>query len=118
MLGDEIYMYFSGYDLGWSRFSVMTTTLAEAIKWAIDQKLRIFNLSTGNDVSKTRWRPQCIDFLGGYSVASGRAGFAFSALQAMRSRRNRAGRLLAAGGPGSLKAARELNQGGSLAEAR
>jgi CelD/BcsL family acetyltransferase involved in cellulose biosynthesis len=92
LLGDEIYMYFSGYDLAWSRFSVMTTTVAEAIKWAIDQKLRIFNLSTGNDVSKTRWRPQGVDFVGGYSVGAGRASVAFSALHAIRMRRERARR--------------------------
>jgi CelD/BcsL family acetyltransferase involved in cellulose biosynthesis len=96
LLGDEIYMYFSGYDLGWSRYSVMTTTVAEAIKWAIEQKLRIFNLSTGNDVSKTRWRPQSLDFAGGYTVGPGRAGFAFSAMQAFRTSRSQARRRTAA----------------------
>jgi CelD/BcsL family acetyltransferase involved in cellulose biosynthesis len=90
LLDDEIYMYFSGYDLAWSRFSVMTTTVAEAIKWAIGEKLRIFNLSTGSDVSKMRWRPQSVEFHGGYSVGAGRAGFAFSAMHALRLRRDRA----------------------------
>ncbi len=88
VLGDEIYMYFSGYDLAWSRFSVMTTTVAEAIKWAIGQKLRLFNLSTGADVSKTRWRPKSVEFRGGYSVGAGAAGFAFSTLHAIRRRRD------------------------------
>jgi CelD/BcsL family acetyltransferase involved in cellulose biosynthesis len=54
-LGDELYLYFSGFDPKWARYSVMTTTVAEAIKWAISRKLRVVNLSTGTDVSKTRW---------------------------------------------------------------
>lgn len=95
LLGDELYMYFSGYDLGWSRFSVMTTTVAEAIKWAIGQKVRVFNLSTGNDVSKTRWRPQIVDFVGGYSVGTGRASLAFSTMNAIRLRRSKVRRSVA-----------------------
>jgi CelD/BcsL family acetyltransferase involved in cellulose biosynthesis len=58
LLGSELYLYYSGYDLEWGKYSVMTTTVAEAIKWAIEQRLSIVNLSTGNDVSKTRWGPQ------------------------------------------------------------
>jgi CelD/BcsL family acetyltransferase involved in cellulose biosynthesis len=57
VLGDELYLYFSGYEPDWSRYSVMTTTVAESIKWAIARKMRIVNLSTGTDVSKTRWSP-------------------------------------------------------------
>ncbi len=86
--GDEIYMYFSGYDLAWGRYSVMTTTVAEAIKWAIEQKFRLFNLSTGTDVSKTRWRPKSAEFHGGYSVGAGAGGLAFAALNAVRRRRH------------------------------
>jgi CelD/BcsL family acetyltransferase involved in cellulose biosynthesis len=35
----------------------MTTTVAEAIKHAIDKGLKTVNLSAGNDVSKTCWSP-------------------------------------------------------------
>ena len=88
ILGDEIYMYFSGYDLAWSRFSVMTTLVAEAVKWSIGERLRIFNLSTGNDVSKTRWRPATLEFRGGHAILGGMAArVAFDALQAVRQRR-------------------------------
>ncbi|HEX7480879.1 MAG TPA: hypothetical protein VF331_23960, partial [Polyangiales bacterium] len=38
--------------------SVMTTTVAEALKHAISLGLRSANLSSGNDVSKTRWAPR------------------------------------------------------------
>lgn len=57
LLEDELYLYFSGFDPKWARHSVMTTTVAETIKWAIQRRLRLVNLSTGTDVSKTRWSP-------------------------------------------------------------
>jgi CelD/BcsL family acetyltransferase involved in cellulose biosynthesis len=62
LLGDELYLYYSGYDTRWSRYSVMTTVVAEAIKWAIDRRLRVVNLSTGYDVSKLRWAPKAMMF--------------------------------------------------------
>jgi CelD/BcsL family acetyltransferase involved in cellulose biosynthesis len=40
----------------------MTTLLAEAIKWAIENGLTLVNLSTGNDPSKARWGPREIVF--------------------------------------------------------
>jgi CelD/BcsL family acetyltransferase involved in cellulose biosynthesis len=52
-----LYLYYSGYDPAFADYSVMTTTVAEAIKYAIEQGFSRVNLSTGNDVSKTRWNP-------------------------------------------------------------
>lgn len=57
VIGDSLYLYYSGYDPAWARFSVMTTVVAEAFKWAMGQGLKTANLSTGTDVSKTRWGP-------------------------------------------------------------
>ncbi|MGZ5885245.1 MAG: GNAT family N-acetyltransferase, partial [Burkholderiaceae bacterium] len=37
--GDTLYLYFSAYDPEFSRFSVMTTLVAEMIKWAINEKI-------------------------------------------------------------------------------
>ena len=68
VFADELYLYYSGYDLRLGKYSIMTTVVAEAIKWAIDNKLRIVNLSTGTDVSKTRWRPDIVEYAGGFSV--------------------------------------------------
>lgn len=68
-LGDELYLYFSGYDVAWGQYSVMTTVLAEAIKWAIDNRFAVVNMSTGTDVSKTRWRPREVTYLGGFQRA-------------------------------------------------
>ena len=58
--GDTLYLYYSGFDPEFSRFSVMTTLVAEVIKWAIHEKIRFVNLSFGRDVSKTRWGPVAI----------------------------------------------------------
>ena len=40
----------------------MTTVVTEAIKWAIDQRLEVVNLSTGHDPSKLRWGPREVIF--------------------------------------------------------
>jgi CelD/BcsL family acetyltransferase involved in cellulose biosynthesis len=58
ILGQEVYFYYSGYSPKWRDFSVMTTLLAESIKWAIEQRFQIVNLSTGSDYSKARWQPE------------------------------------------------------------
>ena len=54
----HLYLYYSGFEPEWGRYSVMTTTLAETIKWAIGQKIPAINLSFGKDVSKLRWKPE------------------------------------------------------------
>jgi CelD/BcsL family acetyltransferase involved in cellulose biosynthesis len=66
VVGDSLYLYYSGYDPEWSRFSVMTTTVAEAIKYAIEHGLKTVNLSPGNDVSKTRWGPRELPYTSAY----------------------------------------------------
>jgi CelD/BcsL family acetyltransferase involved in cellulose biosynthesis len=99
LLGDELYLYYSGYDMRWAQHSVMTTLLAETIKWAIGQGLRIVNLSTGNDVSKLRWRPRSVVFRSAVQVAPRwQARLAFNAYHhVLRTREGAspAGRLLA-----------------------
>jgi CelD/BcsL family acetyltransferase involved in cellulose biosynthesis len=69
LLQDELYLYFSGFDPKWARYSVMTTTVAETIKWAIQHRLRAVNLSTGTDVSKTRWSPSVLTTCSGLLVS-------------------------------------------------
>lgn len=61
-LGKELYLYYSGYRPEWAAYSVATTLIAEIFQWAIRNDLRIVNLSTGRDVSKTRWAPSLIQF--------------------------------------------------------
>jgi CelD/BcsL family acetyltransferase involved in cellulose biosynthesis len=63
VLGDHLYLYFSGYHPKMSKYSVMTTCKVEAIKWAIQQGIRKINLSTGRDQSKLRWRPMEVSLM-------------------------------------------------------
>ena len=57
LLGTELYMLFSGYNPSWKKYGIMTLLVAEIIKWAIGHRLQRVNLSTGNDQSKLRWKP-------------------------------------------------------------
>jgi len=56
-VGRSLYLYYSGYDPAYGRYSVMTSVVAEAIKYAIAQGYQTVNLSPGKDISKTRWSP-------------------------------------------------------------
>jgi CelD/BcsL family acetyltransferase involved in cellulose biosynthesis len=70
VMGDSVYLYYSGYDPAWARFSVATTVLAETLKWAMREGLTTANLSTGSDVSKTRWGPREVRYRDGVQVTS------------------------------------------------
>ena len=52
---DSMYLYFSGFDPKWADYAVMTTTLVEAVKYALNQRMKTINFSIGHDVSKSRW---------------------------------------------------------------
>jgi CelD/BcsL family acetyltransferase involved in cellulose biosynthesis len=67
-LGDELYLYFSGYDPAFGAYSIMTTLMAETLKWAHENGVALVNLSSGVDRSKTRFRPQTINAEGFYSL--------------------------------------------------
>jgi CelD/BcsL family acetyltransferase involved in cellulose biosynthesis len=60
--GDSLYLYYSGFDPKWARYSVMTTTVAEALRYAIASGLKSVNLSLTGEQSKLRWHPRRIDF--------------------------------------------------------
>jgi CelD/BcsL family acetyltransferase involved in cellulose biosynthesis len=65
---DSLYLYYSGFDPAWARYSVMTTTVAEAIKYAISKGLKTVNLSPTQDVSKIRWTPRQVDYRAAYEL--------------------------------------------------
>lgn len=89
VLGTELYLYYSGYEVDWGKYSVMTTTVAEAIKWAIANGFSIVNLSTGTDVSKTRWRPAQVLYALGFELAPTiRARVAYFMIDRLRRLRN------------------------------
>ena len=56
-VGDGIYLYYSGFDTAWQKYSVMTTLMVETMKWCIANHIKRVNLSTGSDLGKLRWRP-------------------------------------------------------------
>jgi CelD/BcsL family acetyltransferase involved in cellulose biosynthesis len=58
LLSGCLYLYYSGFDPEWKKYSVMTTTVAEAIKYAIARGVPQMHLSMGADVSKSRWGPE------------------------------------------------------------
>jgi CelD/BcsL family acetyltransferase involved in cellulose biosynthesis len=65
-VGDSLYLYYSGFDPAWARYGVMTTTVAEAIKYAISHGFKTINLSPTREVSKTRWGPRELEFRSAY----------------------------------------------------
>ena len=96
VLDEHLYLYFSGFDPAWRHHSVMTTTVAEAIRWAIDARLRFVNLSPGRDVSKTRWGPCELTFHAAYLRShSLRGALVHHAYQASRDEHSKLSRLLA-----------------------
>jgi CelD/BcsL family acetyltransferase involved in cellulose biosynthesis len=62
VVGDGMYLYYSGFDPAWARYSVMTTTMSEAIRYAIASGLRTVNLSLTAEQSKLRWRPRRVEY--------------------------------------------------------
>jgi CelD/BcsL family acetyltransferase involved in cellulose biosynthesis len=58
---DSLYTYYSGFDPAWARYGVMTTTMAEALRYAIAAGLRTVNLSPTPIRAKVRWRPRLLE---------------------------------------------------------
>jgi CelD/BcsL family acetyltransferase involved in cellulose biosynthesis len=57
-LPECLYLYYSGVDPAWSKYSVGTTIVAEIIKLAIARGVPRIHLSMGSDLAKSRWRPK------------------------------------------------------------
>jgi len=91
VLDDELYLYFSGFEPAWGKYSVMTTTVAETFKWAIENGIQRVNLSPGTDVSKTRWGATPIVMHNGVLVSPDRRGqLVFRALTELNERSRQA----------------------------
>ena len=61
------------WDAGYFRF-FFNALVAEAIKWAIEQRMRCVNLSPGTDVSKTRCGASAVTTQNAVLVSSERRG--------------------------------------------
>jgi CelD/BcsL family acetyltransferase involved in cellulose biosynthesis len=78
--GTDLYFYYSGHLPAFGRYSVMTTTVAEALKWAIASGVRRAHLSIGRDRSKLRWVPREIKLSEAYQAAPTLRGRVMQAL--------------------------------------
>ena len=65
VVGDGLYLYYSGFDPAWAHYSVMTTTVAESLRYAITQGLKTANLSLTAEQSKLRWGPRRVELRSG-----------------------------------------------------
>lgn len=86
LLGDDLYLYYSGFDPAWRRHSVMTTLTCECVKWAIKSGIKVVNLSTGTDRSKLRWKPQKRMFHDAILTSTWRGNLAGAILEILRRR--------------------------------
>jgi CelD/BcsL family acetyltransferase involved in cellulose biosynthesis len=68
-LGDRLYLYYSGWDSDYARYGVMTVLLSEIIQYGIQHNLRSVHLSTGTDLSKTRWSPTELRYAEGVQIS-------------------------------------------------
>ncbi len=75
-LSDVLYLYYSGWDPAYGSYSIMTTLVAEMIQYAIRRGLRAVHLSTGTDVSKTRWGPVEQSYVSGIRVSPRASAYA------------------------------------------
>jgi CelD/BcsL family acetyltransferase involved in cellulose biosynthesis/CheY-like chemotaxis protein len=87
LLGDELYLYYSGYDLEWRKHSIMTTLMCECFKWAIESGIAVVNLSKGKDPSKLRWRGSEVEFHDALLMSPDRRGRLISGAYNLLSRR-------------------------------
>lgn len=72
-MGDTLYLYYSGWDPAYAAYSVMTTLVSETIQHAIRRGLKTVHLSTGRDVSKTRWGATELCYVSGVELAPRRS---------------------------------------------
>ncbi len=67
--GGCFYLYHSGFEPAWWRYSVSTTLTAECIKLAIASGAHTVSLSAGKDASKLRWGP-AEHLIGGFAIVA------------------------------------------------
>jgi CelD/BcsL family acetyltransferase involved in cellulose biosynthesis len=69
-MANALYLYYSGWEPAYGKYSVMTTLHAEIIQHAIARGLSSVHLSTGTDVSKTRWGANEVSYVSGVVLSS------------------------------------------------
>jgi CelD/BcsL family acetyltransferase involved in cellulose biosynthesis len=74
------YLYYSGYDLEYGKYSIMTRLVVEVLKQAIERGQQEVHLSFGRDVSKTRWSPREVVYEQYLIIRNSLRGWLFGAL--------------------------------------
>jgi CelD/BcsL family acetyltransferase involved in cellulose biosynthesis len=69
VINDTLYLYYSGFDPAYAKYSVTTRLVVEAFKWAMRSGIATVNLSSGRDRSKTRWAPEVVSYQNYWQVA-------------------------------------------------
>jgi CelD/BcsL family acetyltransferase involved in cellulose biosynthesis len=69
-MANTLYLYYSGWEPAYGKYSVMTTLHAEIIQHAIARGLTSIHMSTGKDVSKTRWGADEVSYVSGFQLSS------------------------------------------------
>jgi CelD/BcsL family acetyltransferase involved in cellulose biosynthesis len=69
-MANALYLFYSGWDPSYRKYSVMTTLLSEVVQYAIARGLSSIHLSTGMDVSKTRWGAHEMQYTGGVQLSA------------------------------------------------
>ncbi len=84
------YLYYSGYDPEYGRYSIMTRLLVEVLKRSIACGQRYVHLSFGCDLSKTRWSPRQVSYKHDLIIRDTLRGRLFGALyRAIQKRRKK-----------------------------
>jgi CelD/BcsL family acetyltransferase involved in cellulose biosynthesis len=85
VIGDTLYLYYSGFDPAYAKYSVPTRLVVETLKWAIGSRIGTVNLGSGRDRSKTRWGPEVVRYLNYFHVGPRwRSRVAFSVRDRLR----------------------------------
>ena len=58
-----IYLYYSGFDPEYGKYSVMTRLLVDVLKQSIESEKQYVHMSYGRDRSKTRWSPREVVYM-------------------------------------------------------
>jgi len=69
-MNGTMYLYFSGFEPEYGVYSVTTRLVVECIQLGIEEGLKQINMSTGQDVSKTRWGALPVDYVNELSQSS------------------------------------------------
>jgi len=89
-MNQSLCLYYSGFDPEYGAYSAVTRLLVEIMQGSINRNLKSINLSTGRDLSKTRWSPEEHSYYRPFMVSNRwRSQMLYRLLQKYRSSREK-----------------------------